>query len=140
MIYQFLAITLFAVACGPKSTPVELGKTTKAALLESKGVPGLVETPLGESGPELFVYENDEKFQINKAEIVEASFRLPTMDERILLHWRHKLQSCDTEFVAMSEGVGDQRPLMELRCRARGIVVVYDPNVDQVIRVVEHAR
>jgi len=140
MTYHILAVVLLAAACGPKSIPIEPGKTTKAALVSQKGEPQRVEKPVGAEGPELLVYENDEKFQINREEIVEASFRDPTAEERSLLHWRHKLRACETEFVTAGKATHDQQPLKELRCKSTGLVVIYDPNVDQVVRVVEHAH
>lgn len=137
----FMALSLGLLGCsGPKRSEVKFGLTTAAQLKESKGEPVSLQSLDKEQVGQVLVYPKNEKFQINKEEIVVASFRDPTENERSLLYWRHQFQGKETSFSEIKTTAESHTgPEMELKCPSLGVSVIYDPNVDAVVRVVEHA-
>jgi hypothetical protein len=140
MFSKTLLLLLLAGACADSKAPITYGSTTKAALVAEKGAPQASEKPIAGSPVEMLVYENGEKYQVS-GDVVVAGFKEPLEEESSLLYWRHKLKDCPTTF----EVIGDQAAShlhaeKELKCARDGISVIYDPNIDKVVRVVEHAK
>jgi len=140
MFSKTLILLLLAGACADSKAPITYGKTTKAALMADRGSPESTEKPIEGSPVEMLVYEDGEKYQVS-GDVVVAGFKRPSEEESSLLYWRHKLKDCPTTF----EVIGDQAAShlhaeKELKCARDGISVIYDPNVDKVVRVVEHAE
>jgi|688.fasta_scaffold1085508_1 hypothetical protein len=137
MFFRFSLMLIFAISCGERNTRIKYGSTSRAALVSLKGEPQTIERPI--STAEVLIYENDEKYQISQ-EVVVAGFRNPAKDERSLLYWRHQFKDCVTSFKEMQKPDNHLHALKELSCAKSGLSVIYDPNVDQVTRVVEHAE
>ena len=116
------------------SSKVQYGVTTAAALKADKGEPASVERPYPERQLEMMVYAGNEKFQVEHG-VVIAGYRRPTPAERTLLYWRHKFRNCETTFVPV---VGQDE--MELKCLQEGTTVIYNPQADAILRVVEPAH
>lgn len=135
-----MALFLGLLSCsGPKSNGVKFGVTTAAQLKESKGEPVSLQ-PLDEGQVgQVLIYPENEKFQINKDDIVVASFRGPTANERSLLYWRHKFQGKETSFKEINSiSQSHSAKEMEFKCPSLGESVIYDLNLDVIVRVVEH--
>lgn len=137
MLLRFSLMLIFAIACGERSTRIKYGSTSRAALVSLKGEPQSIEKPI--SNAEVLIYADDEKYQISQ-DVVVAGFRNPSNDERSLLYWRHQFKDCSTSFKEMQKPDTHLHALKELTCAKSGLSVIYDPNVDRVTRVVEHAE
>ncbi len=127
------------VSCADSGSKWRYGETTKAALVAEKGPPDSIERPLGGSKTEVLVYAGNEKFQVTN-DVVVAGFRNPTEEERSLIYWRHYFKDCTTSFTELAAVAGHLRPEKEFKCAHLGLSVIYDPNIDQVTRVVGHAE
>ncbi len=136
--YAFVLLAL-AGACADSNAPIRYGETTKAALVADKGQPSSAEKPLENSPTEILVYPDNQKYQVTN-DVVVAGFREPSSDEKSLLYWRHRFKDCPTTFEALSKRDNHLHPEKELKCARDGVSVIYDPNTDQVTRVVEHAQ
>lgn len=136
--YVFVLLAL-AGGCADSKAPIKYGETTKAALLSDKGQPVSAEKPLANSTTEILVYPDNQKYQVSN-DVVVAGFREPSADEKSLLYWRHRFKDCPTTFEALNEPANHLHPEKELKCARDGVSVIYDPNTDQVTRVVEHAQ
>lgn len=139
---MYLKIILFIpllslVACGAKKEGIRYGETTKAALISEEGEPQSIETP--RPSVEILQYEGEQKYQVQN-DLVVAGFRNPLKEEKALLYWRHKFKDCKTEFTELTETKTHLKPEKQLRCASLGINVIYDPNTDQVTRIVESAH
>lgn len=136
-ISALLMLSLFLVSCGNKSKSTKYGEMLVSDLVASKGEPEKKETLSG-AEREMYVYEDNEKFQIEKG-IVVNSFRTPHGDEKMLIHWKHKYPDCRFEIKKLDQKVIHQKVEEEYKCLSAGISVIYDPNIEQVVRVVEYA-
>ena len=139
MLSRVTLLLLFtAVSCADQVKLIDYRKTSKRELQSQIGEPTKVENPL--PSVEVLTYENDQKYQV-QADVVTAGFRKPTEEEKSLLHWRHTLRDCQTTFTELSKPK-DSHLMAEkqLSCPELGVSVIYDPNVDQVTRVVDHAK
>ena len=136
--YVFVLLAL-AGACADSKAPIRYGETTKAALLADRGQPSEAQKPLPGKDTEVLVYHDNQKYQVTN-DVVVAGFREPSSDERSLLYWRHRFKDCPTTFVALNKPTSHLHPEKELKCDRDGMSVIYDPNTDQVTRVVEHAQ
>lgn len=136
--YAFVILAL-AGACADSKAPLRYGETTKAALLADQGQPTQSEKPIPGSSTEVLVYPDNQKYQITN-DVVVAGFREPSSDEKSLLYWRHRFKDCPTTFEPLGEATSHLHPEKELKCARDGVSVIYDPNTDQVTRVVEHAK
>ena len=125
------------MGCADSSSKIRYGETTKAALIAEKGQPTATEKPGGLVAGEILIYGEEQKYQVSR-DVVVAGFRNPTSEERSLLYWRHQLKDCATTFLDVAAADSHLRPEKELKCAALGLSVIYDPNIDQVTRVVEH--
>ena len=134
----YLACLWGLASCADPAPQIRYGETTKAALVSEKGQPQSTERPQGRE-VELLVYPDNQKYQISR-DVVVAGFRDPSSEERSLLYWRHQWKDCATSFTDLAAPESHLRPEKELKCPASGLSVIYDPNIDQVTRVVEHAQ
>jgi hypothetical protein len=57
----------------------------------------------------------------------------------MLIHWKHKYSDCVFEVSKLNQKVLHQRVEEEHKCVSAGVSVIYDPNIEQVVRVVEYA-
>ncbi|MFP5457272.1 MAG: hypothetical protein ACLGG7_00940 [Bacteriovoracia bacterium] len=137
MLFRYSVLLTLALACGERSQSIRFGETTRAALITEKGEPERVEKPIEAS--EVLVYPDNQKFQVTN-DIVTAGFRDPSPEEASLLYWRHRFKDCATTFKELQKSETHVRALKELSCPTEGVSVLYDPNTDQVIRVVNHAE
>jgi hypothetical protein len=137
--FSIFILAVLAVACGAPKQSIQYGKTTKSALVEMKGEPESVERPIDKSDISVLVYEENQKFQISN-DLVVASFRMPVSDETSLLFWRHKFKDCPTSFLDLKKADNHLKAEKEFKCEKTGISVIYDPNSDQVTRIVEQAH
>jgi hypothetical protein len=126
------------MSCSGQSPLVEFGKTSRSQLKSQLGEPQRVENPAPKV--EVLVYEDNKKFQIQEDTVV-AGFREPTEEEKVLLYWRHQFRDCATTTTELAKPAESHlQAEKQLSCEAQGISVIYDPNIDQVTRVVEHAK
>ncbi len=137
MLFRFFLILLFTMSCGQKSSSIKYGSMTKAALIAEKGAPLSTDRPIPKT--EILLYPNNQKYQVN-GDKVTASLRDPLPEEKTLLYWRHQFKNCQTTFTEMNKSKDHTFASKELSCAKSGVSVVYDPNVDQVVRVVEYAK
>lgn len=137
MLFRYSVLLTLALACGEKSQSIRYGETTRAALITEKGEPERVEKPIEAS--EVLVYPDNQKFQVTN-DVVTAGFRDPSPEETSLLYWRHRFQTCTTSFNELQKSDTHLKALKELSCPSEGTSVIYDPNTDQIIRVVNHAE
>jgi hypothetical protein len=136
-ILSLILLLSFFVACGNKSKTIKYGEITSADLVALKGEP-IKEEPLSSPNSKMFIYENNEKYQINDGVVVN-SFRTPVGDERMLIHWKHKYSDCTFQITKLDQKVLHQKVEEEHKCVSAGVSVIYDPNIEQVVRVVEYA-
>ncbi len=132
----FISLLTLA-ACGAKKEGIRYGETTKAALVSEVGEPISVESP--RPSVEILKYDGDQKYQV-QSDLVVAGFRNPQSEEKALLYWRHKFKDCKTEFTELAETKTHLKAEKQLRCASLGLSVIYDPNIDQVTRIVESAH
>lgn len=137
MLLRYAVLLTLALACGERGQSIRYGETTRAALVSELGEPEAIEKPVEAS--EVLVYPDNQKFQVTN-DVVTAGFRDPAPEERSLLYWRHKFEACATSFTELAKSEGHIKALKELACARQGLSVIYDPNIDQVIRVVNHAE
>ncbi len=139
MLSRVTILLLFtAVSCADQVKIIDYGKTSKRELQAELGEPTKVENPVAKV--EVLTYENDQKYQVQD-EVVTAGFRKPTEEEKSLIYWRHLLRDCQTTFVELSKPKDSHlQAEKQLSCSELGVSVIYDPNVDQVTRVVDHAK
>lgn len=120
-------VLILLISCGEKKS-IEFGKTTKAALVESKGEPiREEEIPSGE----ILTFEKNEKIQVNNG-VVTTQFRNPEGDERTVLFWKHKFRECLTTEKEITE---EAMPEMEFACPAEGTSIIYLRGTGKVLRV-----
>lgn len=134
---SFFLLLSFLVACGNKSKSIKYGEITSADLVAIKGEP-IKEEALSTPDSKMYIYEDNEKYQI-KNDVVVNSFRTPVGDEKMLIHWKHKYSTCIFEISQLDQKVLHQKPEQEHKCVSAGISLIYDPNIEQVVRVVEYA-
>lgn len=135
--FLFLSLLVFA-ACGVKHSGVDYGKTTVSDLVAEKGQP-LEERPVPVENGKLFLYQDNEKFQI-KNDVVTHGFKDPSGDQKGLIYWKHRFRECATQTKKISEVQGHERPEYELKCPAEGITVIYTEGSDSVSRIIEHEK
>ena len=134
----FLILSFLLSSCGPGPFKLDFGKLSSKDLKSQMGEPVRVET--NQDGKEVYVYPEEQKFQVND-EIVEAKYRKPTPQEEYLLYWRHKFKKKKTVLKRLP--VPKDSHLMaeqELSCPEEGITIIYDPNIDKVVRIFEYAK
>ncbi|MFZ4713272.1 MAG: hypothetical protein ACOYL6_06160 [Bacteriovoracaceae bacterium] len=136
--FQTLLLGMFLSSCGPSGLKLDFGKLTSKELKDKLGGPIRVESTA--QGKEVYVYPDDKKFQVDD-EIVDASFRKPTAEESSLIYWRHKFKKKKTNLRRLplpkdSHLMAEQ----ELSCLQEGTTIIYDPNIDKVVRVIEYAK
>lgn len=135
-LFLFL-IVLLAASCGNKSKSIRYGEMTTSDLVALKGEP-LKEEKLSGPDSKMFIYEGNEKFQL-KSDVVVSSFRRPVGDEKMLIYWKHKYSDCVFEVAKLNQKVLHLKVEEEHKCVKAGVSVIYDPNIEQVVRVVEYA-
>lgn len=141
-IMLFCLLFLFVSCGGANSGSVKkkkYGILTVSELISEKGEALSIvksDTP----NVEFYNYENEEKYQIDKG-IVVSSFREPAGDEKTLIYWKHKYSDCAIQVNALSQKSDTHtRPDEEYRCASEGVSLIYNPNIEQVVRVVEYAE
>jgi hypothetical protein len=135
-----LFLSLFIhFSCGMKTSPLVMGQTTRAQLIEHKGEPLRIEKlPLPDS--HILIYTGEEKFQ-TKGEIITNSFRNPHEEEKLLLYWKHKFRNCSVEIKEIEKKDKGHTPAdKELICSEMGLSVIYSEGSGKVIRVLEHEK
>ena len=89
---------------------------------------------------EVLSFKDNQKFQIQN-DVVMAGFRNPTEEEKSLIYWKHALRDCETTYTELFKPKDSHlKAEKQLSCAELGVSVIYDPNVDQVTRVVDHAK
>jgi hypothetical protein len=132
-----LCVLLFVAACSAEKSRVQVGVTSAAQLVEQLGSPQSIEAPA--PGVQSYVFEQDVKYQVQD-EVVVAQMREPVGEETSLIYWRHQFRDCATTFAPLGSSDGHLEELMELACPEKGLKIIYDPNVEKVVRVVQHAH
>jgi hypothetical protein len=137
---RLLLILILTVSCAPKPSKLRFGVTTKSELIELKGEP-LDETKFSQQSVEVLTFENDEKYQIKK-DVVESSWRRPTEEEKSLLHWKYKYKNEAVDFKPYEDGKqkSHEDRTVQYLLDNKGLTIVYDPQIDQVVRVLEYAQ
>ncbi len=131
----FISLT----SCGPQGLKMDFGKLTTKDLKAQKGEPSKIETSLVKE-KQVYIYDEDEKYQID-GEYVEARFRRPTKEEESFLYWKHKFKRKKTTLRRLPVPEGSHlEPEQELICLKLGISIIYDPNIDKVVRIIEYAK
>jgi hypothetical protein len=134
----FASISLGLIGCSKNIQTIELGKTSRAELLLYRGEPQAIEKP--QSSIEVMVYDKDLKYQISD-NLVTHSMRNPTEAELHFLYWQNKFKNCETQLIEQaSDPSAHMLPNKEFKCDSLGLSIIYDPNVDQVIRIIEYAQ
>lgn len=129
---------IIATSCSEQSKRVKYGTTTREELTSELGEPEKIENP--KTTIEVLVYKNNQKFQVTK-KIVVAGMRDPKNEEKSLLYWKHTYKDCQTTTTVLKVSDGsDLQAHKQFGCSSLGQFVVYDPNIDQVIRVVDHVE
>ncbi len=131
-----LLLTITA-ACGNKAKSIKYGEMSVSDLVASKGEP-IKEEEIPRPDGKMYIYENNEKYQIENGVVVN-SFKNPNKDEKMLLYWKHKYEDCHFTIKQLDQKVLHLKPEEEYNCKAAGITLIYDPNIEQVVRVVEYA-
>jgi hypothetical protein len=85
--------------------------------------------------PEFYLYQEKE-FQV-EGEMVVSSVRLPRGDEIYLQYWLQKLQGYPCEWNKKSPDLHEET-YQQYKCAEDGLSLVYDPQTDRVIKVVEY--
>jgi len=129
---------MIATGCSEQSKRVKYGTTTRDELTSELGEPEKIENPI--TSTEVLIYKNNIKYQVTK-KIVIAGMRDPKNEETSLLYWKHTYKDCQTTLTVLKSSEGsDLQPHKQFGCSQIGQFVVYDPNIDQVIRVVDHVE
>jgi hypothetical protein len=135
----FLMLLLGLAACGLKHTTVDYGRMTVSELVAIKGDPLSEETIPSSPGSKVFIYENNQKYQIN-GDIVSHGFRSPSGDEKLLLYWKHKFRDCDTKVRKISQDESHLAPIYEIKCPSEGLSVIYKEDSEFASRIVENEK
>lgn len=133
---SFMCSLLLLAACSAEKSRVKVGLTSSAQLVEQMGQPQRVDEPA--TGVQSFVYPNESKFQVQEG-VVVAEMREPVGEEVSLIYWRHQFRDCTTSFNSLGSSDDHSESLMELACPSMGLKIIYDENIERVIRVVHHA-
>lgn len=136
IVLLFLILS-FTVACGNKAKSIKYGEMSVSDLVATKGEP-IKEEEIPRPEGKMYIYENNEKYQIEKGVVVN-SFKNPSKDQKMLLHWKHKYSECHFIVKQLDQKVLHLKPEEEYSCKSVGISLIYDPNIEQVVRVVEYA-
>lgn len=141
--YQLFVLLLFILsACGDKATTkvVQLGRTTLSELKTLLGEPKRVDTfkTPALSSSQIVVYNENQKYQVEDDKVV-ATFRAPFEQEKSLLYWKHRCRNERTTFRSLKRKVDNHlKAEQEFACKQSRITVIYDPNVDKVVRVINY--
>lgn len=138
MRHLLLLSLLLSAACGVKPSNIDFGKTTSKDLISEMGEPIEIK-PVAEAKSEIYLYENNEKFQI-KDDVVTHGFADPKGEEKSLLFWKHKLKDCNTTEKMIAPPVGHELPEYELKCAEEGVTVIYTKGSEFVSRVIHHEK
>lgn len=137
-ILQSTFFLLLLISCGDKVTEkaVVLGKTTFTELKKLLGEPQRVDNV---AAVKVAVYLENEKYQIEN-DLVVAKFRAPFEAEKSLLYWKHLCRDEAITFRDLEKSVENHlKPEQEFSCKASKITVIYDPNIDKIVRVISYA-
>jgi hypothetical protein len=137
---RLILIIILTVSCAPKPSKLRFGVTTKSELIEVKGEP-LDEKKFTQQSVEVLTFENDEKYQI-KEDIVESSWRSPSEEEKSLFYWKYKYKNEVVDFKPHDDGKekSHEERTVQYLLDNKGLTIVYDPQIDQVVRVLEYAQ
>ncbi len=136
LLFVFM-VAVVATSCGNKSSSIKYGEMTSSELVSLKGEP-IREEQLSTPEAKMFIYEDDEKYQINDGVVVN-SFRNPISDERMLIYWKHKFKNNSYLVQKLNQKVLHTQVQEEYKFDSAGVSVIYDPTTEQVVRVVEYA-
>lgn len=126
------------MSCGDKVTEkaVILGKTTFTELKNLLGEPKRVDKV---AAVKVAVYLENEKYQIEN-DLVVAKFRAPFEEEKSLLYWKHLCRDEVSTFRDLEKNVQNHlKAEQEFSCKTSRITVIYDPNIDKIVRVINYA-
>lgn len=138
MKYSIYLCLLLLVACGQKQRSFNYGKTTVTELKAQLGEP-IEEKKIPVENSKILVFEGNEKYQVTN-DVVTNGFRDPKGNEKTLLYWKHKFESCDTVINTISERKGHDPSQYELKCPSEGLSVIYLEGSGYISRVVEHEK
>jgi hypothetical protein len=135
----FLLLLSLLSSCGPgQAKNIFLGLTTKKELKQEQGEPLKIEQ-VSSGKKEILIYPEDVKYQVED-EIVVAKFRTPQTDEeKSLIYWRQKFKNKKLTVSEIKvEKQSHLKPEQEMIWAEMGVTVVYDPNIDLVVRIFEY--
>lgn len=141
--YSLLLILLLIMsACGEKSTSkvVQIGRTTLSELKNLLGEPKRIDTfkTPALASSQIVVYDENQKYQVEDNKVV-ASFRAPFEQEKSLLYWKHRCRNERTTFRSLKRKVDNHlKAEQEFSCKQSRLTVIYDPNIDRVVRVINY--
>lgn len=130
------------MSCGDKATQkvVLVGTTTFKELKSMFGEPKRVDTVKipAVAASQVAVYSESQKYQIENDKVV-AEFRAPYENEKSFLYWKHLCRHEKTTWRSLRRKVDNHlKAEEEFSCKQSRITVVYDPNVDKIVRVINY--
>lgn len=136
-IFLLLNLGLTLVSCGDKAKDkvASVSGTTVSQLKKLFGQPKRVDSI---DNQQVFVYSEDKKYQVVNEKVV-AEFRAPFDEEKSLLYWKHFCRDEETTLLDLErKNENHQKPEQEFSCKTSKVTVIYDPNVDKVVRVINY--
>ena len=134
-----IPLLLILTNCGNKLTEnvVTVGKTSFNELKTLMGEPKRIDK---DNKNLVAVYSEDQKFQVEN-QVVVAQFRAPYDAEKSFLYWKHFCKNEETTLRDLEQKKDShQKPEQEFSCKTSKITVIYDPNIDQIVRVINYAQ
>lgn len=136
-----IPIFFILASCGNKVTEsvVTVGKTSFNELKSLMGEPKRIDKDKNDTKL-VAVYSDDQKYQVEN-QVVVAQFRAPYEAEKSFLYWKHFCRNEETTLRDLeSKKETHQKPEQEFSCKASKVTVIYDPNIDQIVRVINYAQ
>lgn len=128
-----IPILFLALSACTQSSQIELGKSTESQLQSSMG-PEASKATNGTSTT--YFYESQESYQVDQG-IVRGHYRKPQKQETSLNYWLNIWAGHNKVYSKRGE-----EPVAELEITeaSTGNSIVFDPRVQQVIRVMEYKK
>jgi hypothetical protein len=137
--FVIMMANLVLSSCGTKSSPINMGVTTRSELVAIKGEP-IREDSIPVKDGQLLVFSDEEKYQLS-GDVVVHSFRNPKGDESLVIFWKHKFKDCLTTIKKISPLVNSHTPPeIEYACPEQGLTVIYSEGSDSISRILEYEK
>lgn len=145
--YTLILILLVLPACSPPAAKYPLSFDKKGtpwlnqsekALTDGIGEPLSTEVPETRKAAKILNYAGNTRWQVEQGRAV-AHFREPLEHEKSLQYWRHRWKGLEKSTLQEDSTSDHVEGDLQFSAPELGMIVIYRPSVDSVVRVVEYA-